>query len=279
MKSHTEYLTFNIPARMDFVNITPQVEEIVKRSGVKEGILLCNAMHITASVFINDDEPGLHEDYKKWLKNWPRSILRLSDITTTAPAKTTPTPTQAADHGPRDRRCHHQRQARLRPVGADFLRRVRRAKTEAGAGEGNWGVGDFMIQIPTEFPDRTLVVFVRRWLKLLAAGRWQEACEMIDEPNSYGITWTRERIQQIAEDTFCPGSRFRSRHPEGIRWTDPDELGEGGDPEIFPSEDESTYLFEHNVPLNGEWSDLTALFEFHRRPQGYAVVLHDLHVL
>ena len=68
MKSHTEYLTFNIPARMDFVNITPQVEEIVRKSGVTEGILLCNAMHITASVFINDDEPGLHEDYKKWLE-------------------------------------------------------------------------------------------------------------------------------------------------------------------------------------------------------------------
>jgi secondary thiamine-phosphate synthase enzyme len=68
MKSHTEYLTFNIPARMDFRNITPQVENIVTRSGVKEGLCLVNAMHITASVFINDDEPGLHEDYKKWLE-------------------------------------------------------------------------------------------------------------------------------------------------------------------------------------------------------------------
>ena len=68
MKSHTEYLTFNVPARMAFINITPQVEEIVRKSGVQEGLLLCNAMHITASVFINDDEPGLHEDYKKWLE-------------------------------------------------------------------------------------------------------------------------------------------------------------------------------------------------------------------
>ena len=61
MKSHTEYLTFNVPARMDFINITSQVEEIVKKSGIQEGLLLCNAMHITASVFINDDEPGLHD--------------------------------------------------------------------------------------------------------------------------------------------------------------------------------------------------------------------------
>jgi len=68
MKSYTEYLTFNVPKRMDFVNITPQVEAVVKKSGVREGLVLVNAMHITASVFINDDEPGLHEDYKRWLE-------------------------------------------------------------------------------------------------------------------------------------------------------------------------------------------------------------------
>jgi secondary thiamine-phosphate synthase enzyme len=68
MKAHTEYLTFNVPARMDFLNITDQVEQIVAKSGVEEGLCLVNAMHITASVFINDDEPGLHADYKKWLE-------------------------------------------------------------------------------------------------------------------------------------------------------------------------------------------------------------------
>lgn len=68
MKSRTEYLTFNLPARMEFLNITPQVEEIVKQSGVREGLCLVNTMHITSSVFINDDEPGLHEDYKRWLE-------------------------------------------------------------------------------------------------------------------------------------------------------------------------------------------------------------------
>ena len=68
MKSHTEYLTFHIPARVGFVNITPQVEEAVRKSGVAEGLVLVNAMHITASVFINDDEPGLHADYKAWLE-------------------------------------------------------------------------------------------------------------------------------------------------------------------------------------------------------------------
>jgi secondary thiamine-phosphate synthase enzyme len=68
MKSFTKYLTFNIPARMEFVNITGQVEECVRDSGVKEGLCLVNAMHITSSVFINDDESGLHEDYKRWLE-------------------------------------------------------------------------------------------------------------------------------------------------------------------------------------------------------------------
>ncbi len=68
MKSHTEYLTFTVPARMDFQNITPQVAEAVRKSGVREGLCLVNAMHITASVFINDNEPGLLSDYKKWLE-------------------------------------------------------------------------------------------------------------------------------------------------------------------------------------------------------------------
>ena len=68
MKAFTEYLTFNVPARMGFVNITSRLAECVTRSGVQEGLLLCNAMHITASVFINDNESGLHEDYKRWLE-------------------------------------------------------------------------------------------------------------------------------------------------------------------------------------------------------------------
>src|SRR5262245_748521 len=69
MKSHTEYLTFTVPARMDFVNITPEVEAAVQKSGVREGLCLVNAMHITASVFINDNESGLHSDYKMWLEH------------------------------------------------------------------------------------------------------------------------------------------------------------------------------------------------------------------
>ena len=68
MKSHTEYLTMNIPSKMAFENITPQVAAAVKKSGVQEGLVLVNAMHITASVFINDNERGLHHDFGKWLE-------------------------------------------------------------------------------------------------------------------------------------------------------------------------------------------------------------------
>jgi secondary thiamine-phosphate synthase enzyme len=68
MKSHRKTLTFHTPARLELINITPQVEAAVRESGVREGFCLVNAMHITASVFINDDEPGLHEDYRRWLE-------------------------------------------------------------------------------------------------------------------------------------------------------------------------------------------------------------------
>ena len=68
MKSHTEYLAMNVPARRGFVNITREVAAAVAASGVREGLVLVNAMHITASVFINDEESGLHHDYDVWLE-------------------------------------------------------------------------------------------------------------------------------------------------------------------------------------------------------------------
>ena len=68
MKSYRKELWFNIAGRRAFVNITRQVESCLQESGIKEGLILANAMHITASVFINDDESGLHQDYEKWLE-------------------------------------------------------------------------------------------------------------------------------------------------------------------------------------------------------------------
>ena len=68
MKSFRKELWFETRTRRGYINITPQVETALRESGIKEGLCLVNAMHITASVFINDDEPGLHEDYKQWLE-------------------------------------------------------------------------------------------------------------------------------------------------------------------------------------------------------------------
>ena len=68
MKNFRKELWFNVPSRRGFVNITRQVEESINESGIKEGLVLCNAMHITASVFINDNEGGLHQDYERWLE-------------------------------------------------------------------------------------------------------------------------------------------------------------------------------------------------------------------
>jgi thiamine phosphate synthase YjbQ (UPF0047 family) len=68
LKSLTEYLWFEVPGRRGFINITPKIEQLVDRSGITEGLCLVNAMHITASVFINDDESGLHHDYEVWLE-------------------------------------------------------------------------------------------------------------------------------------------------------------------------------------------------------------------
>ena len=69
MKTFRKELVINAPERMHFTNITPEVRSCLTESGIKEGLLLVNAMHITASVFINDDESGLHHDYKFWLEN------------------------------------------------------------------------------------------------------------------------------------------------------------------------------------------------------------------
>ncbi|MBN1473052.1 MAG: YjbQ family protein [Syntrophaceae bacterium] len=68
MKTYREELWFNVPSRRGFINITKSVEDCVKNSGIQEGLALINAMHITASVFINDDESGLHHDYEQWLE-------------------------------------------------------------------------------------------------------------------------------------------------------------------------------------------------------------------
>jgi thiamine phosphate synthase YjbQ (UPF0047 family) len=79
MKSYRKELWFNVPERRAFINITPQVDACLRESGIREELALINAMHITASVFINDDERGLHADYEKWLEALaPHALLRFA---------------------------------------------------------------------------------------------------------------------------------------------------------------------------------------------------------
>ncbi len=91
MKSYRKELWFQVPSRRGFVNITSQVEACLKESGIQEGIALINSMHITSSVFINDDKSGLHQDFERWLEELAPTS-RSANICTTAQAKTTPTP-------------------------------------------------------------------------------------------------------------------------------------------------------------------------------------------
>ena len=96
MKSYRKELWFNTPTRLAFVNITGQVQDCIRESGVKEGLALVNAMHITASVFINDDEPGLHHDYSSMAGEARAARARSSSIDTTIRARITPTRTSSA---------------------------------------------------------------------------------------------------------------------------------------------------------------------------------------
>ena len=91
MKSYRKELYFNVPCRRKIIRITEEVERAIDESGIKEGLVLVNAMHITASVFINDDEPGLHADYEHWLEKLaPESPMSSTIITA---LRTMPTPT------------------------------------------------------------------------------------------------------------------------------------------------------------------------------------------
>ena len=127
-----------------------------------------------------------------------------------------------------------------------------------------------MIPASTDEPVVTFTRFTRDWFRLLARGAFTEAASRLDEPNSYGERWSAERIQSVVRDYA---------HSDSVRVADPDAVAGDGRPSLVEFTDGRGYSFDHGVPLGGEWSDLTAQFEFLRRPSGYAVVLHDIHVL
>ncbi|MCE9533029.1 MAG: hypothetical protein K8T89_18175 [Planctomycetes bacterium] len=134
-----------------------------------------------------------------------------------------------------------------------------------------------MLAKPTD--PSVLIAFIRDWFRLLSLGQMNEASQQLDEQNCWGIRWTPEYIRNALELAFGPGCRFRVEHPEGPQFSDPDSATGAPHAEVWELDDKRGYGADHDVPLNGEWSDLTAQFEFLDRPNGLSVVLHDLHVL
>jgi hypothetical protein len=127
-----------------------------------------------------------------------------------------------------------------------------------------------MIPVSTGDPVVTFTRFARDWFRLLAHEAFAEAASRLDEPNSYGERWSAEQIRSTLRDYA---------RSESVRVSDPDTVAGDGRPSLVEFNDGRGYSFEHDIPLGGAWSHLTAQFEFLRRPNGYAVVLHDIHVL
>ena len=132
----------------------------------------------------------------------------------------------------------------------------------------------------TADPEKDFPEYVRRWFQLLSENRMEDACALIDEPDQFGRTWTPAFILKVVHDTLSPDTIFYRDHPEGPVFTTPYGLEERplGDL-LFECDDYGGYCVDMEVPLNGERSDLTAQFEFLKRPNGYAVSLQNLHVM
>jgi secondary thiamine-phosphate synthase enzyme len=145
LKSLTEHLWFEVPERRGFINITPKIAELVSQSGVREGLCLVNAMHITASVFINDDESGLHHDYEVWLEKLaphaPTSAYRhnrTGEDNADAHLKRQIMGREvvvAITKGKLDLACPAVAPAKEEPVGTNLLRRIRRSPPKTRARE------------------------------------------------------------------------------------------------------------------------------------------------
>jgi hypothetical protein len=123
--------------------------------------------------------------------------------------------------------------------------------------------------IPEPVDPGELAGVILDWFRLLAGGRWDEACSRFDEPNFYGNRWTPTSIQQTIDQAVGDGHRV----------TDPDAIPTPSPTYLYTFDDGSGWQVEVDVPLDGRWSELTAQFQFLRRPGGLAVVLYDLHVL
>ena len=125
-----------------------------------------------------------------------------------------------------------------------------------------------MIPLPAEQPEVSFERFSREWFQLLSRGDFAAAAASLDEPNSYGERWSGERIQQSIAD-------YAGERPHAI--SDPALMPRDPYQSVVPFRDGSGFSYNCSFPLGGQWSDLTAQFEFLRRATGFSVILHDIH--
>lgn len=118
--------------------------------------------------------------------------------------------------------------------------------------------------------ENSLRAHIELWLQQLSAGNWAEVIDMLDEPNSYGVKWGEAEIRSSLDE-------YSRSKPWAV--TDPKSLDVSGHTGFGEFNDSSGFWFDYDIPLDGVWSDLTAQFEFKKRGDGYALVLHDIHVL
>src|SRR5512141_3111539 len=135
-----------------------------------------------------------------------------------------------------------------------------------------------MLPRTTDGPEADFIRFVRAWFKMISAGQWDAAFAVLDLPPNVGPPYTPERFRyEVEQDHFGPGTVFAEAHPEGIIYSDPDSVIRDGRPNLFQRKTPDVLEFEYDVPLCGEWSDLTSGWEFVSRPEGYLVRLDWLH--
>jgi hypothetical protein len=138
-----------------------------------------------------------------------------------------------------------------------------------------------MIQKSTSISeDQLFQSCVLDWFDRISKGEWDNAFSMIDLPPESGVPYSPQRYRdEIENDHFAEGTVFRKQHSEGIIYSSPHEVGGDGNCEIYDPSEDNVYEFECDVPLNGEWSDLTSGWQFIDNGDFYAVRLEWLHVL
>ena len=136
-----------------------------------------------------------------------------------------------------------------------------------------------MLKYPLLNPENELIEFVYNWFELLAQGKIAEACALVDEPDSDGFAWNEDKLVSLLNFNYGPDSIFVKEHPKGPVFTSPTTAQGRHVPIFVEYDDHSGYVVQILIPLNGEWSDLTAMFEFEIRNDMLVVKLDDFQVL